>query len=154
MKRLRQRRPSPAIVIALTALVFAMAGPALAGPAERALSQAKRALGIAKKAQRDATRARTAADDAIEAPVVRFRDEPLPSNEFKSIRVECRSKEHVVSGGYKLTGFVGTDIERVYVFTNGPEATEAGETSEAWIVEGVNRTINGGGIRVFALCAR
>lgn len=78
MSEIRRRRPSPAVVIAVLALVAAVAGTAVAesGPnantsagktAKKALKKAKKANEKAKKAKESANRAQSSADDARSA---------------------------------------------------------------------------------------
>ena len=73
MSRIKRGRPSPAILVAVIALVAALGGTALAGPgptantagkADTALKKAKKAIKKAKAAQSDADSAQASADSA------------------------------------------------------------------------------------------
>ena len=73
MSRIKRGRPSPAILVAVIALVAALGGTALAGPgptantagkADTALKKAKKAIKKATAAQSDADSAQASADSA------------------------------------------------------------------------------------------
>ena len=111
MGRLREKRPSPALVVAIVALIAALAGTAIAQEATTSAKPVtkKKAKKIAKK------QANKAVDNLL--PIggtdlgdIREESQTFQVNAATTVdqRVDCDSDERVISGGSRWDNFPGT----------------------------------------------
>jgi hypothetical protein len=113
MKRISRSRPSPAIIVAVVALVAALAGTAVAGPdaSTSALNRAK-VKNIAKKQANKAVNAAlpvTGADLGV--VTTRTQTQTVNSGQRASTTVNCLPGERVLSGGFITDVDVGVVVE-------------------------------------------
>ena len=143
MHRTKRGRPSPAIIVAVLALVAALGGTAVAEQATTSVSK-KKTKKIAKRV------ANKAVDNALPigsgelGTIVERNDETtIPVNTNGTAEVDCNTDETVISGGWRDNAPpTGANLAVVY---------EDHRTSNGWRASarafGTARTI-----RVFAYC--
>jgi hypothetical protein len=117
MRRLRQARPRPAMIVAVLALVAALAGSAVAAdPVATTSVTKKKTKQIAKRiAKRIANRA---VENALpigsgELAAIDEHTEiiSVPPNSHRSITASCDSDETVISGGFRWTDEGGDQLD-------------------------------------------
>jgi hypothetical protein len=102
MKRLKHSRPSPALVVAVIALVAALAGTAVAEQATTSQVSKKKAKQIAKKQANKAVDALLPVG-ALEFGTLTERSETFTINAgtADARTVDCNAEEKVISGGWR-----------------------------------------------------
>jgi hypothetical protein len=103
MRRIMRSRPSPAIIVAVVALVAALAGTAVAGPG--ANSSVITGAKVVKKANKvfDSRLPITSAE--LGTINTRTATENVPNNQFGEATANCQTGEKVISGGVRHNSF-------------------------------------------------
>ncbi len=183
MSRIQRRRPSPAILIAVLALIAAVAGTAVAGPdASTSLSKKatkktakkvankqikKKAPGLHVNSATNATNA-TNADtlDGVDStgllgsPIrVRETTKPVIGGHRGTDRVSCNAGETLTGGGVRFATLPGTSVSGTEVVYSGPagptlsDLPAPGSTPTAWQASAFNGLGVESTMHVWALCA-
>jgi hypothetical protein len=143
MNRLKQR-PSPALIVAVMALVAALVGTAIA-------SDPVATTAISKKKTRKIARneANKAVDAALpigsgELATINERTEiiSVPGNTHQGVTVSCGANETVISGGWRW----------IYTGQNNVEVREDHREGNGWRASGRNDTNTPKELRVHAYC--
>jgi hypothetical protein len=100
MSRLRHSRPSPALVVAVFALVAALAGTAVAEQATTSVSK-KKTKKIAKK---QVNKVLPIGNDELAEIAEHSEDVSIPSSGFDALTVSCEESERILSGGFRWEG--------------------------------------------------
>jgi hypothetical protein len=115
MKRITRSRPSPAIIVAVVALVAALAGTAVAGQGAETSS----ALGqkIKKKATKAANKVvdETLPITSAELGTIATRSvsAPVADTAYEELTANCQSGEKVLSGGVKWDNSAKTEFQPI-----------------------------------------
>jgi hypothetical protein len=104
-------RPSPAIIVAIVALVAALAGTAVAGPGADTSAKKVTKAKVKKIANKQINKALPwgtgeLASGAVTSPVLgtihtRTNSVNVPMGEYREVTVNCQSGERIISGGFK-----------------------------------------------------
>jgi hypothetical protein len=126
MDRIKSARPSPAIIVAVLALVAALAGTAVA---EQATTSAKKP--VTKKKAR--TIAKKQANKQIDnrLPLIPHTETfQVPNSTTVDETVECDENEQVISGGYEWDNFA----DEIFVITQLDQRSD----NNGWRAGGIN----------------
>ena len=178
MHSFTRSRPSPAMVLAVFALLFAMVGTAVAGPdaLTRAITKSKvkkvsakqankaidqRASGLSVANANTANTANTVANGAVTAPklgviVTRVAEVDVADGTGNATNATCQPGERLISGGVRLVGSTADDFQ---ITASRPQTAAAadpvdGEVPTQWRGAGFNPAGGVGTVplRVFANC--
>jgi hypothetical protein len=104
MRRITRSRPSPAIIVAVVALVAALAGTAVAGPGADTSVSRQKTKQIANKQANKAIDARLPVTSAELGTInTRTQTQAVPFGQFNgtTITANCQTGEKVLSGGFR-----------------------------------------------------
>jgi len=162
----RRSLPSPAIVVAVGALVAALAGTALAGTdaqtaainkksvkkiAQKQVTKLAPELSVASAANAEQLGGVAASGYLSSAIVARFKDTSVPAGSGGDADASCAAGEKVISGGVVFPGFASDDVS---VVSSRPNAFTQGATFNSWHGSGRNDTGGAKTLRVYAICAQ
>jgi hypothetical protein len=139
MRRLIESAPSPALLIAIVALVAALAGTAVAGPGADTSAKKVTKAKVKKIANKQIDKAlpwgtAELANGAVTSPVfgaihTRTNSVNVPAGEYREVTANCQSGERVIAGGFKWNNNVVD--ENLSVF-------ESHKEGEGWYARGQN----------------
>jgi hypothetical protein len=113
MRRLRHSRPSPALIVAVVALVGALAGSAVAEQATTSISKQKTKKISRKQADKQI--------DARLATIDTHAESTTVTNNYSEQTADCDPGEKVLSGGVKVDNAAVADFSN-YFFESHKEA--------------------------------
>jgi hypothetical protein len=178
MRRMMRLRPSPAIVVAVLALIAGVAGTAVAGPSADTSALTKKkvrkqinklAPGIANAEidKRFPVGTTGLADGAVTTPklasgalsagklgnvVARVIEIPLPANGNEAENVFCQPGERLIGGGARSIGFNGWVVSSRPITSAGADPADGENDLSGWRAAAHNDTATATTFKIFAMC--
>ena len=166
MRGSRRSRPSPALVVAVLALVAGVTGVAVAQPAGKKPVTKKKVVKIADKeinklapqlSVANAADAETlngvAPSGFVSSDIVtRFKSETVDPGQGGDIDAGCNAGEQILGGGGRMAGVFAS--EDVTLVSSRPNTFQNGGAFTQWHASGRNGEAQGKTLTAYAVCAR
>jgi hypothetical protein len=112
MRRIMRSRPSPAIIVAVVALVAALAGTAVAGPGAESskITGAKVVKKATKVANKVVDQRLPITSPELGTVTTRSVSAPVADTAYEELTANCQSGEKVLSGGVKWDNSAKTEF--------------------------------------------